>query len=91
MSAYPVFRRALLEQRWLIFWFALGLTLYGASILALYPLYDDYFMEALANYPEEILQFFGGQRAHQHRGFHDAGIPVFRSADHDCVRGNRVH
>jgi ABC-2 type transport system permease protein len=65
MNRFPVAIRSLSELRWMIFWFGLGLGLYGAGMVWLFPAFEEYIGEAVANYPEEILRFFGeGDLAH---------------------------
>ena len=60
MNALPVAIRALKDLKWQIFWFGLGLGLYGAAMVWLYPQFEDYLEEVAATYPEGILDFFGG-------------------------------
>ncbi|MBI5949450.1 MAG: ABC transporter permease subunit [Chloroflexi bacterium] len=60
MSRFPVAAHALGELRWVIFWFGLGLGIYGAGMVWLFPLFEDYLTEVAATYPQEILDLFGG-------------------------------
>lgn len=66
---FPVLARALKEMRWTIFWFGAGLALYGASMILLYPQFEDYLEEVAATYPEGILDFFGGGDITTPQGF----------------------
>jgi ABC-2 type transport system permease protein len=50
-------RRALWDLRWHIAWYSVGLALYGAFIMWLYPSFEDTLRSA--DYPSELLDFFG--------------------------------
>ncbi len=69
MSSFPVAARTLREMRWTIFWFGVGLALYGAAMVLLYPQFEDYLEEVAATYPEGILDFFGGGDITTPQGF----------------------
>lgn len=69
MNRLPVAVRSLREMRWTIFWFGLGLALYGAAMVLLYPQFEDYLEEVAATYPEGILDFFGGGDITTPQGF----------------------
>lgn len=60
MRRLPVAMRTLKDLKWQIFWFGVGLALYGAAMVLLYPQFEDYLEEVAATYPEGILDFFGG-------------------------------
>lgn len=69
MNRLPVASRSLKEMRWTIFWFGIGLGLYGAAMVLLYPQFEDYLEEVAATYPEGILDFFGGGDITTPQGF----------------------
>jgi ABC-2 type transport system permease protein len=69
MSRLPVAWRAFRDLKWTIFWFGGGLALYGASMILLYPQFEDYLEEVAATYPQEILDFFGGADITSPSGF----------------------
>ena len=66
---FPVLRRSLYDLRWLIIWFGFGLALYGASMIWLFPQFEAYLTDVAANYPREILDFFGGGELTDPAGF----------------------
>ena len=69
MKALPVALRTWKDLRWQIFWFGVGLALYGASIVLIFPQFEDYLKEVAETYPEEILNFFGGGDITSPEGF----------------------
>lgn len=52
-----VLRRQLIDLRWHIFWYGIGIAVYAASMVLLFPAFEGVFEEA--QYPEEFLEFFG--------------------------------
>lgn len=54
----PILRRALVELRWQIVWYGVGMGAYGALMVWLYPSFEDTLKQV--DYPEEYLKFFGG-------------------------------
>ncbi len=56
-----IVRRSLRALRWHITWYGVGLAAYAALIVLLYPTFRDFLDDA--QYPEEFLQFFGGEGA----------------------------
>lgn len=66
---FPVFRRSLYDLRWLIVSFGVGLALYGASMVWLFPTFEGYLADVAANYPREVLDFFGGGEITDPAGF----------------------
>lgn len=69
MTPFPVATRALKEMRWSIFWFGLGMAVYGAAMVWLYPQFEGYLEEVASTYPEGILDFFGGGDITTPQGF----------------------
>lgn len=58
MTRLPILRRALVELRWQLVWYGVGLGAYGAFMVWLYPSFEDTLKQV--DYPEEYLKFFGG-------------------------------
>ena len=60
--SWAMFRHALRDLRWTVFWYALGLLLYGMMILSFYPTVRDnakmmeQYMKAL---PKALMEAFG--------------------------------
>ncbi|MPZ99413.1 MAG: ABC transporter permease subunit [Dehalococcoidia bacterium] len=52
-------RHTLLDLRWQVFWYGVGLGAYAAAIVFVYPQFSET-LDA-ANYPDEFLQFFGSE------------------------------
>lgn len=58
----PMLRRAALDLRWTVVWYAVGLAVYGILICAVYPTFRDsqaQFQQLLQTYPKAFLQAFG--------------------------------
>lgn len=58
MTRLPILRRALVELRWQVVWYGVGLGAYGALMVWLYPSFEDTLKQV--EYPEDFLKFFGG-------------------------------
>ncbi|MGE0135842.1 MAG: ABC transporter permease subunit [Dehalococcoidia bacterium] len=54
----PVLRRALVELRWQVVWYGVGLGAYASLMVWLFPSFEDTLQQV--DYPEEYLKFFGG-------------------------------
>jgi ABC-2 type transport system permease protein len=57
-----MFWRALYDIRWTVFWYALGLLIYGVVIISVYPLFREMmvdFESLIEQYPEAVLRAFG--------------------------------
>jgi ABC-2 type transport system permease protein len=65
----PVLLRSLSELRAQILWFGFGLALYGASMIWLFPAFEDVIGDLADQYPPEILAFFGGADLGHPAGF----------------------
>jgi len=57
MSEFPIARRSLWELRWQVIWYGLGVGLYGASVVWLFPSFEETLRSV--EYPREFLEFFG--------------------------------
>lgn len=57
MTRLAILRRSLVELRWQIVWYGLGLGAYGSMMVWLYPSFEDTLQQL--DYPEEYLKFFG--------------------------------
>ena len=53
----PIFLNTLRGLRWHVFWFGVGLGAYAAMIVLFFPSVEQFMADA--QYPEEILEFFG--------------------------------
>lgn len=53
-----ILRRTLFDLRWHVFWYGIGIAIYAAFMVILFPTFEEMLGEA--QYPEEFLAFFGG-------------------------------
>lgn len=60
MSAFPILARSIRELSWMVAWFGLGLALYAASMVWIFPMFEGYIDTLSEGYPEAFLEFFGG-------------------------------
>jgi len=60
LTALAIARRSVFELRWQVLWFGVGLAIYGASMVWLFPQFEDALGLLTENYPPEIMAFFGG-------------------------------
>lgn len=61
--SWVMFRRALGELRWTVFWYALGLALYAVLILAFYPTVRENaqdMQQIIQSFPKAMMEAFGG-------------------------------
>jgi ABC-2 type transport system permease protein len=58
VKGWPVARRSLWELRWQIFWYGVGLGLYGTAMVWLFPAFEETLQEV--EYPPEFIELFGG-------------------------------
>ncbi|MCK9487401.1 MAG: ABC transporter permease subunit [Dehalococcoidia bacterium] len=54
-------RRSLVDLRWHIAWYGVGLAIYAALMVLLYPTFEEFLRDV--EYPEGFLDFFGGAGA----------------------------
>ena len=52
-----ILRRQLIDLRWHIFWYGIGIAIYAAIMVLLFPTFEGFLADV--QYPEEFLQFFG--------------------------------
>ncbi len=52
-----ILRRQLLDLRWHIVWYGIGIAVYAAIMVFLFPTFEGFLTDV--EYPEEFLQFFG--------------------------------
>jgi len=52
-----VLRRTLTDLRWHVFWYGVGIAIYAAIMVLLFPTFEGFLSEM--EYPEEFLLFFG--------------------------------
>ncbi|MGE3960969.1 MAG: ABC transporter permease subunit [Dehalococcoidia bacterium] len=52
-----ILRRQLIDLRWHIFWYGIGIAIYAAIMVLLFPTFEGFLADV--EYPEEFLQFFG--------------------------------
>ena len=52
-----VLQRTLTDLRWHVFWYGVGIAIYAAIMVLLFPTFEAFLSET--EYPEEFLQFFG--------------------------------
>jgi ABC-2 type transport system permease protein len=59
---FIMFRRALYDLRWSVFWYSAGLLVYSAVMISIFPMFQDMmtdFDDLLERYPEAVLRAFG--------------------------------
>jgi len=52
-----ILRRTLTDLRWHVFWYGVGIAIYAAIMVLLFPTFEGFLSET--EYPDEFLQFFG--------------------------------
>ena len=60
--SFPMLRKAVVDLRWTVVWYAVGLAVYGLLICAVYPTFrnsSQAFQSLLQTYPKAFLQAFG--------------------------------